>query len=81
MCLILEEIKILKQTSSDSITLIEHSAYCFGKILDYLSMKQLHPQGLLGEPVLPTVDDSQKSRFEKLVEYYFPGDITMFSLG
>mmetsp|Transcript_2675 Transcript_2675/g.4134 ORF Transcript_2675/g.4134 Transcript_2675/m.4134 type:complete len:599 (+) Transcript_2675:98-1894(+) len=81
LCLLLEEIKMLKQASSDAVTLVEHSPYCFGKILDYLRLKQLHSQGLAEEPTLPKVCDSQKSRFEKVVKYYFPGESAKFILG
>mmetsp|Transcript_3038 Transcript_3038/g.5565 ORF Transcript_3038/g.5565 Transcript_3038/m.5565 type:complete len:593 (-) Transcript_3038:208-1986(-) len=81
LCLLLEEIKILKQASSDVVTLIEHSPYCFGKILDYLRLKQLHSEGLAEKPTLPKVCDLQKSRFEKVVKYYFPGDSAKFILG
>ncbi|KAL7531318.1 hypothetical protein ACHAWF_003769 [Thalassiosira exigua] len=64
------------------VTLIEHSSYCFGKILDHLRLKRLHLCGLAeGEPTLPIVCDSQRSRFEKLVRYYFPGDSARAILG
>ena len=37
ICLLSDEISALKKTSSEGMeTLIEHSPYCFGKILDYL---------------------------------------------
>ena len=78
--LLLEEINTLKKGSLD-VTLIEHSPYCFGKILDYLRLKQLHSQGLAGEPSLPKVCDSQRSRFEKVLKYYFPGDSAKMILG
>jgi hypothetical protein len=82
LCLIVEEIKMLEQVSQDNVTLIEHSPYCFGKILDYLRLKQLHSLGILAnEPTLPKVLDSQKKRFEKVVKYYFPGDSAKFILG
>ena len=74
LCLLLEEIKMLKQ-SSEEFTLIEHSPYCFGKILDYLRLKHLHSQGLVDElPTLPTVRESQKKRYDKVKQYFFPGD-------
>ena len=79
--LLLNEIAKLERASSDVVTLIEHSPYCFGKIVDYLRLTQLHSQGLVGEPALPTVCDSQKGRFEKVVKYYFPGDSAKFILG
>jgi hypothetical protein len=82
LCLILDEIKTLKQASQEIVTLIEHSPYCFGKILDYLRLKRLHSLGLLGQgPTIPRVCDAQKIRFEKVVKYYFPGDSSKFILG
>ena len=82
LCLLLEEIKTLKQASQDVATLIEHGPYCFGKILDYLRLKSLHSKGLVKEtPGLPKVCESQQSRFEKVVKYYYPGDSAKFILG
>ena len=81
VCLLSEEIDALKKASQDVATFIEHSPYCFGKILDYLRLKHLHPQGLAEEPALPIVCDTQKSRFEKVVMYYFPGDSSKSILG
>jgi hypothetical protein len=82
VALLLKEIDKLEKASRDIVTLIEHSPYCFGKMLDYLRSKQLHSQGLLEkEPALPKVCDSQKKRFEKVVKYYFPGDAAKFILG
>jgi hypothetical protein len=79
ICLLFAEISKLGQTvSQDVVTLIQHSPYCFGKILDYLRLKQLYSIGLLEEePAFPTVRDSQKNRYEKVVNYYFPGDSSM----
>jgi len=82
LCLLLDEIEGLKKASQDVVTLIEHSPYCFGKILDYLRMKQIHSEGLVStKPALPTVCDSQKERFRKVVQYFFPGDCAKFILG
>mmetsp|Transcript_19744 Transcript_19744/g.37041 ORF Transcript_19744/g.37041 Transcript_19744/m.37041 type:complete len:171 (+) Transcript_19744:1832-2344(+) len=81
LCLLLSEIEMLEKASQDIITLIEHSRYCFCKILDYLRLKQIHNQGLIGEPALPKVCDSQKSRFNKVVKYYFPGASAKFITG
>ena len=75
LCLLLKEIEKLDKASKDIVTLIEHSPYCFGKILNQLRLMQLHSIGLIAkEPALPEVDESQKARFEKVVNYYFPGD-------
>ncbi|KAL7524769.1 hypothetical protein ACHAWF_001078, partial [Thalassiosira exigua] len=57
--LLMDEIKKLKRASSDIVTLIEHSPYCFAKILDFLRLKSLHSQGLAEKPTLPVVCDSQ----------------------
>ena len=57
------------------------SSYCFSKVLDFLFLNHLHYQGLSGEPVSPTIDDTQKSRFEKIVKYDSPGDSTKLILG
>ena len=81
VCLLSEEIEALKKASQDVATFIEHGPYCFGKILDYLRLKHLHSQGLVEKPSLPTVCETQKSRFEKVVKYYFPGDSSKFILG
>jgi len=81
ICLLLDEVKSLK-VNQDVMTLIEHSPYCFGKILDHLRLKRLHSINLLAEePSLPTVCESQQKRFEKVVKYYFPGDSSSFILG
>lgn len=82
LCLILDEIKFLKQKSEEIVTLIEQSPFCFGKILDYLRLKHFHTLGLLDkEPALPKVCALQQHRFEKVVKYYFPGDWCKFILG
>eukprot|EP00986_Skeletonema_menzelii_P002384 scaffold647_cov150-Skeletonema_menzelii.AAC.31 len=81
ICLLLKEIKQLEKASQDTAALIEYSPYCFGKILDYLRLKHLHAFGLVDEPALPTVRESQKKRFEKVVKYYFPGRCSKFILG
>ncbi|KAK1732631.1 hypothetical protein QTG54_016692 [Skeletonema marinoi] len=80
ICLLLKEIKQLEEASQDTATLIEYSPYCFGKILDYLRLKRLQTLGLVDEPALPIVCESQKKRFEKVVKYYFPGN-SSFILG
>lgn len=84
ICLLLKEIKQLEEASQDTATLIEYSPYCFGKILDYLRLKQLHTLGLINDdepPALPIVCESQKKRFDKIVKYYFPGESSKFILG
>merc|ERR1712194_112078 len=79
--ILIKEIKKIEISSQNIVTLVEHSPYCFGKILDFLRRMQLHSNGLADEPALPTVCDSQKSRFEKVVKYYFPGESAKVILG
>ncbi|EJK49869.1 hypothetical protein THAOC_31212 [Thalassiosira oceanica] len=81
LCLLIDEINILKRANQDHVTLIEHSPYCFGLILDYLRLKHLHAQGLAKEPRLPVASDPQLSRYQKVVKYYFPGDSSKLLLG
>jgi hypothetical protein len=81
ICLLLKEIKKLEQIGESMVTLIEHSPYCFGKILDYLRLKRLHDEDIIEEPPHPTVCDNQKNRFEKVVRYYFPGKSSEYILG
>jgi hypothetical protein len=82
LCLLLKEIEKLDKASQDIVTLIEHSPYCFGKILNHLRLMQLHSIGLIvKKPTLPNVHESQKQRFEKVVKYYFPGNVAKIMLG
>eukprot|EP00985_Skeletonema_marinoi_P013558 scaffold6746_cov73-Skeletonema_marinoi.AAC.6 len=82
LCLLFDEIKSLKETvGQDVATLIEHSPYCFGKILDYLRLKHLNALDLTGQPPLPTVCDRKKETFDKVVKYYFPGNSSKLILG
>jgi hypothetical protein len=82
LALLLKEIEKLNKASENIVTLIEHSPYCFDKILNHLRLMQLHSIGLIvKEPVLPEVDESQRQRFEKVVKYYFPGDVAKTMLG
>ena len=80
ICLLLKEIKTLEKASQDVVTLIEHSPYCFGKILDILRMKRLHSINLAEDPACILISDSQQKRFEKVVNFYFPGESSTFIL-
>mmetsp|Transcript_39437 Transcript_39437/g.82468 ORF Transcript_39437/g.82468 Transcript_39437/m.82468 type:complete len:799 (+) Transcript_39437:332-2728(+) len=74
LCLLLKEVKKLDKASQDVATLIEHSPYCFGKILDYLRAKRLHSKLIAEDPDLPQVRQSERKRYEKVVQYFFPGE-------
>lgn len=80
LCLLKKEIETLEK-ASHAVTLIDHCPYCFGKILDYLRLKQAYSLGLTSEPKAPEVVDVQKKRFEKVVKFYFPGDTAKLLLG
>jgi hypothetical protein len=80
ICLLLKEIKTLEKASKDVVTLIEHSPYCFGKILDILRMKRLHSINLAEDSACVMISDSQQKRFEKVVNFYFPGESSTFIL-
>jgi len=76
ICLLSDAICALKrEANKDAVTLIEHSPYCFGKILDYLRLKRLHSINLLAEkPALPSFSEDKRAMFETVVRYYFPGE-------
>ena len=82
ICLLMKEIKQLEKSTQDVSTRIEHSPYCFGKILDFLRVKRFHSLNLLDEePSPPEIDKLERKRFEKIVKYYFPGDCAELLLG
>lgn len=82
ICLLMKEIKQLEKSTQDVSTLIEHSPYCFGKILDFLRLKRFHSLNLIQqEPDPPTISEVEKKTFEKIVLYYFPGDSAELLLG
>ena len=76
ICLIYEEIKKL-----GTVTFIEHSPYCFGKLIDFCRMLKLHSLGLGNTPDLPSVRNSDTSRFVEMVKYFNPGDTAELILG
>ncbi|KAL7505367.1 hypothetical protein ACHAXN_002855 [Cyclotella atomus] len=80
--LLLKEIKDHELNELNPVTFIEHSPYCFSKIIDFLRMKENHSNGLVDkEPEHPNVRTGEKGKFEKIVRYYFPGDSSSFILG
>ena len=59
LALLLKEIERLDKATQETVTLIEHSPYCLGEILNHLRLMQLHSIGLIvKEPTLPEVDKS-----------------------
>mmetsp|Transcript_32027 Transcript_32027/g.88488 ORF Transcript_32027/g.88488 Transcript_32027/m.88488 type:complete len:731 (+) Transcript_32027:106-2298(+) len=58
--------------------LIEHSAYCFGKIIDQLRLKAMVPSDETLPP--PRIASHERDNFERIVKYYFPG-VEDFILG
>jgi len=70
-----------KGCSDEHAALIEHSPYCFGKILDFLRLKELNDNKFANGLWLPQVCDSERDRFRKIVDYYFPGEESKCILG
>lgn len=60
---------------------IEHSPYCFGKMIDFCRMLRLNSLGLGPIPDLPSVRNADTSRFVKMVKYFNPGDTAELILG
>ena len=81
ICLLLAEINKLEKANQITAPFFEHSPYCFGKILDYLRLKRLHTTEFVDAPVIPTVRGAEKTRFERVVQYFFPGDSSKLILG
>lgn len=79
---ILSEIEKLKRSGGETAILVEHSPYCFERIIDHLRVESMFLKGLTqSKPGLPVVRGSEKSRFEKVVKHYFPGDSSKSFLG
>ena len=65
----------LELDSRGSITLIEHSPYCFEKILDHLRMEGSFVKGLVKtKHSLPVVRSNEEGRYQKVLQHLFPGD-------
>lgn len=80
--LILKEIKKLEQMDECPVTFIEHSPYCFEKIVDYLRVKAAFSEGLIPiKPSRPIARGPENGRFQKVVKYFFPGECSKFILG
>jgi len=72
--LLLDEIKKLEKASGDRATLIEHSPYCFGKILDHLRLEASFTKGLVkSKHGLPMIRDCEKGRYQTVLDHLFPG--------
>ena len=77
ICLLSAEIRLLKKAAKeDKVTRIEHHPYGFGKMLEYLRLKQLHSVNLAEDPAPVQIQESQMNSFAKVVDYYFPGELS-----
>ena len=67
LALLLKEISSLRTKA----IFVDHNPYCFGKILDTLRLRLMGQS----ENNLATlyIQESHRERFNKLVDYYFPG--------
>ncbi|KAL7469206.1 hypothetical protein ACHAXS_009451 [Conticribra weissflogii] len=74
--LLLDEIKQSEKGSVHKKEIhIDHSPYCFEKIVDQLRLMRAYADGQIeSKPPAPVVRECEKERFEKLVNHYFPDD-------
>jgi len=74
LALLLKEIASLRTKA----VFVNHNSYCFGKILDTLRLRSMGQS----EKNLPSlyIQESHRERFNKLVDYYFPGESALFIL-
>lgn len=80
VAIITSEIEVLRQSCKPSPVFVEHSAYCFGKVIDQLRIAAM--QQLLDTPLpAPQVRSYERKRFKTIVEYYFPGESADFIMG
>jgi len=78
LALLLKEITNLCREKKSEAVFIDHSAYCFQKILDTLRLRSMcHSEE---KPPSVYIQGSQQERFKKIVEYYFPGEYSDFIL-
>ena len=67
--------KLRDEAVEGSATFIEHSEYCFGKIIDQLRLRAI--SAVLDDvpkPKPPEIREPDKKRFKRIVEYYFPSE-------
>ena len=63
--------KLRDEDDENSATFIEHSDYCFGKIIDHMRLKTM--SGLdVPDPSPPEIREPDKQRFKRIVQFYFP---------
>eukprot|EP00588_Corethron_pennatum_P027358 CAMPEP_0194312080 /NCGR_PEP_ID=MMETSP0171-20130528/9001_1 /TAXON_ID=218684 /ORGANISM="Corethron pennatum, Strain L29A3" /LENGTH=601 /DNA_ID=CAMNT_0039066451 /DNA_START=172 /DNA_END=1977 /DNA_ORIENTATION=+ len=78
---VISAINELKKSASDNVIFVEQSAYCFGKIIDQLRLRNMCQPGDELPPG-PNICEPEKKRFKRIVEYYFPGEeASSFILG
>ena len=72
VALIVKAIQKLRCEEEDnSNTLIEHSDYCIGKIIDHMRLKAMEDLDI-PVPRPPEIRRADRERFRRIVEYYFP---------
>ena len=75
---LLKDITNLCRENKSEAIFIDHSAYCFQKILDTLWLRSMcHSEE---KPPFVYIQVSQQERFKKIVEYYFTGEYSSFIL-
>ena len=72
LALLLKEIANLCREKKSEAVFMDRDTYCFGKILDTLRIRAM----CQSEDTMPPVyiHESHQGRFDKIVDYYFPGE-------
>lgn len=82
VALLVESIQKLRDEEAEGdITFIEHSAYCFGKIIDHMRLIAMNSALGVPAPSPPTVKEAEMKRFKRIVEFYFPTESSAQFLG
>lgn len=80
--LIMKKIRELDEKSTacnQNIMMVEHSSYCFGKILDHLRFLSFcQSKEETQEIPLPIIRKAEQKRFQRIVDYYFPCETSFF---
>eukprot|EP00542_Grammatophora_oceanica_P005851 CAMPEP_0194071196 /NCGR_PEP_ID=MMETSP0009_2-20130614/88581_1 /TAXON_ID=210454 /ORGANISM="Grammatophora oceanica, Strain CCMP 410" /LENGTH=146 /DNA_ID=CAMNT_0038724505 /DNA_START=5 /DNA_END=445 /DNA_ORIENTATION=+ len=66
--------KLREDDAESSTTFIEHSEYCFGKIIDHLRLRTKSKISGVPELAPPKVREVERTRYKRIVDFYFPGE-------
>lgn len=63
--------KLRDEEDEKSVAFVEHSEYCFSKIIDLMRLKAMADMDV-PDPNPPKIREPDRKRFKRIVEYYFP---------